>query len=206
MQSIHETLNSINLLPRDQMVLALRQAPYVDKLKHFLNYTFNPNYIFDVPEGPVPYKPFEGPDAQGQLYHALRTFYIFNKGAAPGLGVIGKQTKFISMLEGLDKHDANLVCYVKDHKKLPYENITQKVCEEAFPDLAEAWHMFRSATDNVAEVNVPTQEVVVAGIPVIAVGQTTPEVDTQKTIEVTAVETVTPTSTTKVVKKVTKAG
>lgn len=137
--SMTEVLNAFNELDKKTMIEALRSVRHTEHFKMLFDYAFNPNIKWDLPEGEVPYQPWSGVDAQGALYGKLRTMYIFLEGQAPNMQKIGKETKFIQLLESIDKNDALMICYMKDNRKLPQTKITKKIVEEAFPDLKEHW-------------------------------------------------------------------
>lgn len=99
-----------------------------------LKYTFDPNIVFDLPEGVPPYKPCEYIDQDARLYQEARKLYLFVKGQADNVHKIKKEALFIQVLESINPEDAKLLIGVKE-KKLPYKGLTKKLIEEAFPNL-----------------------------------------------------------------------
>lgn len=109
-------------------------------LENIVDLCFNPNLVFNLPEGAPPYKPqAKEMDAQGVLYANLRKFSIFLvNGPYKNLRPVQRENQFVQFLEMLDPDDAKLVLSIKE-KKMPYKGITRKLFEEAWPALASTW-------------------------------------------------------------------
>jgi len=103
-------------------------------LLKILDYTFNKNYKFLLPEGTPPYKPNEYVDQTSNLYQEVRRIYLFLEGGNPNLRQHKREALFIQLLETVDKDDAKILIAMKDHKS-PLPNITDKLVKTAFPDL-----------------------------------------------------------------------
>lgn len=103
-------------------------------LKQVLQYAFDPNIKWQLPEGPVPYKPNELNDLESVFYKEARRLYLFVEGGNSNLRQDRREYLFVELLETLDKEDAKLLAAVKD-KKIPYPTITYKLAKEAFPEI-----------------------------------------------------------------------
>lgn len=103
-------------------------------LKIILQYAFDPNIEWALPEGPVPYKPNDLNDLEHVLYAEARKLYLFIEGGNPDLKQLRREALFIELLENVDKEDAKLLAAIKD-KTIPYPYITYKLVKEAFPEL-----------------------------------------------------------------------
>ena len=103
-------------------------------MKLLLQYTFDPNIKFALPEGKPPYKPCEVLDNENMLYLEQRRLYLFLEGGNPDLNDLRRETLFVQLLESIVPADAELLIAVKD-KKMPYKGITEKIVREAFPRL-----------------------------------------------------------------------
>jgi len=99
-----------------------------------LKYLFDPNIVFDLPEGDPPYKPTDFLDQESSYYTDFRRMYLFIKGGNPNLTAMKRETIFVQFIEGLDKQDAKLVLAIKD-KKSPYLGITYDLVYRTFPGL-----------------------------------------------------------------------
>ena len=99
-----------------------------------LKYLFDPNIVFDLPEGDPPYKPTDFLDQESSYYTDFRRMYLFIKGGNPNLTAMKREILFVQFIEGLDKQDAKLVLSIKD-KKSPYPGITYDLVHRTFPGL-----------------------------------------------------------------------
>jgi len=108
-------------------------------LKQVLGYTYDPNIVFDLPEGNPPYKALDEDD-EGciDLQGELRRMYLFIKGGNEGLKPLRREMLFIELLQSLDPRDAKVVLMMKN-KKLDYNGLTKKLVQEAFPNLGANW-------------------------------------------------------------------
>lgn len=103
-----------------------------------IEYIFNPNVKFDLPDGVPPYKPLpKESDVQNALYRDVRRLQYFIKDRYPQIKPLKRETMFIEMLESVDPDDAALLIAVKD-KKSPYKGIDKKLIHKTFPGSKEA--------------------------------------------------------------------
>jgi hypothetical protein len=99
-----------------------------------LRYAFDPNIVWQLPEGAPPYKPNDLVDQQHRLYTELRKLYLFIEGGNPNLKPLRREQLFIELLEVVDPEDAKLLLAAKD-KTIPYPGITKQIVAKAFPGL-----------------------------------------------------------------------
>lgn len=115
-------------------------------LRVILKCCFDPKVVFNLPEGPAPYKPAEFTDVESALFGQIRKMYIFVKngnsiifGAPDSPGVesmakVKREKLFVDLLEGISPSDAALLESIKD-KKMPFKGITRKLVIKAYPGL-----------------------------------------------------------------------
>lgn len=99
-----------------------------------LKYMFDPNIIFDLPEGDPPYKVNTFNEQQSNYYSSFRKMYIFIKGEVPTLTALKRESLFVQFIESLHPEDAKLVLGMKD-KTSPWPNITYDLVYRTFPGL-----------------------------------------------------------------------
>ncbi|MBC8553895.1 MAG: hypothetical protein H8D23_30155 [Candidatus Brocadiales bacterium] len=111
-------------------------------MKTILGYTYNPNIKWLLPEGTPPYTPLpKGADQEAGLSSELRRIYLFVEGdtdAQKNLKPHRREQIFIDMLESIDPRDAKVLIGMKEGKQ-PFNGLTRKLVEEAFPNLAKDW-------------------------------------------------------------------
>jgi len=121
----------------DKERVAILQANDHPVLRTILKAAFDPNYVWDLPEGLPPLKldrdlpkGFSG----SNLYAQARLLYIFptsyNKIKRPR-----KEQLFVNLLEGLHWTEADFVCDLKEGKLPVAYKVTEKLVGEAFPSL-----------------------------------------------------------------------
>ena len=78
-------------------------------------------------------------DLQHVLKNQVRKLqYFINTRDGNAMKPLRRETMFIELLESVDYHDAKLLISIKDGK-LPYNGITKKLVQEAFPDQTQNW-------------------------------------------------------------------
>ena len=111
-------------------------------MKTILGYTYNPNVKWLLPEGTPPYTPLpKGADQESALASELRKVYLFVEGdteVQQNLKPNRRETLFIAMLESIDPRDAKVLIGMKE-RKLPFNGLTRKLVDEAFPNLTKDW-------------------------------------------------------------------
>jgi len=121
----------------DRLNLLRNEAHVNSVVGHLLNYNYNPNIKFLLPEGRPPFENERKPAGlqDTTLEVEFRRFYIWFD-ANQNLSAPRRERLFIEMLMGLQIQEAEIICLVKD-KKLheKYPTITEKLVRETFPDL-----------------------------------------------------------------------
>ena len=121
----------------DRINLLRNEAFSNNVVGHLLNYNFNPNINFLLPEGTPPFKNDEKPAGMENttLEREHRRFYIWLD-PKQNLPAPRREQLFIEMLGGLHISEAQLICAVKDKKlQEKYPSITEKLVRETFSDL-----------------------------------------------------------------------
>lgn len=134
--SISEILQNASKLTKKEEKIEYLRTNYNPVLGNILKYTFNKEYVWDLPPGDPPYKPNEFPDSHGMLYTEARKLYLFLRGGNPNLTPFKREMLFINLLETVHPEDAKLLLSVKD-KKLPYKGLTLNLIKEAYPGLID---------------------------------------------------------------------
>ena len=104
---------------------------------HLLNFNYNPNIKFLLPEGIPPFQNEQKPAGleDTTLEKEFRRFYIWFD-PKQNLPAARREKLFIEMLMGLNIEEANLICLVKDKKlQEKYPSITEELVRETFQDL-----------------------------------------------------------------------
>jgi len=124
----------------DRINLLRNEAHTNPAVGHLLNYNFNSNIKFLLPEGTPPFKNDGKPAGMENttLEREHRRFYIWLD-PNQNLPQMRREQLFIEMLSGLYIDEANLICLVKDKKlNKKYSTITEKLVRETFPNLLPA--------------------------------------------------------------------
>ena len=109
-------------------------------LKAVVGFCFDPKIKWMLPEGTPPYNPQpKEMDLQTQLYADHRKLHIFVESVEyHKLPALKRELQFVQFLEALDPHDAKLIVSIKNGK-MPYEGITKKLAQDAFPGISKDW-------------------------------------------------------------------
>jgi len=121
----------------DRVNLLRNEAVKNSVVGHLLNYNYNPNIKFLLPEGTPPFKNDEKPAGMENttLEREHRRFYIWLD-PNQNLPAMRREQLFIEMLGGLNIDEAKLICLVKDKKlQEKYPSITEKLVRDTFSDL-----------------------------------------------------------------------
>ena len=132
---LSEVLKKVhNAKTKDKKVEVLRQYD-CDPLRMIIKSSFDPNIVWLIPDGEVPYKENEAEEGTEHtvLRREARKLYRFVKGGEDALPQFKRENLFIATLEGLHKSEAQLLIDAKD-KKLHqvYKGLSENVVKEAF--------------------------------------------------------------------------
>jgi len=132
MSEVLTKVNNAKDKPKKIEVLrAYENAP----LKQVLKGAFDPNIIWDLPEGNPPYIKNESPigTEHGLLRNEAKRLWHFVKGADSATTKTQKETMFIQMLEGLHQDEAKVLLGMKNKSlNKMYKGLTESVVREAF--------------------------------------------------------------------------
>ncbi len=123
-----------NAKDKPKKIAVLREYANVP-LKQILKGAFDPNIVWDLPDGTPPYIANEAPigTEHGLLRNEAKRLWHFVKGADMDLTKTQKETMFIHMLEGLHKDESKLLLSVKNKSlNKTYKGLTESVVKEAF--------------------------------------------------------------------------
>ncbi len=111
-----------------------RFAAEVPAIALFIQYTYHPDVIFDLPEGDLPDTIFKrsGHDERGPFLQGVKKLKNFL--TTSPVSAANKQRNFITFCETIASKDYELIIACKD-KKLPWTQLSQKFCFQALPEL-----------------------------------------------------------------------
>ena len=144
--SFAEIFTKVNNAKDKTKKIAVLQEYRTTSLEMFLNAAINPNIVWMLPRGDVPFIENDAPEGTEHttLHNEVQNFHNFVKMDRSRLGmdeVIGNPTinsqkremMFIQLLEGLHKDEANLVILAKDKKvSKTYKGLTAACVCQAF--------------------------------------------------------------------------
>lgn len=134
-ETVHEIFTKVNNAkdkPKKIEVLKRYDQPYI---RQILKAAFDPNIVWDLPEGTPPYIANEAPVGTQHtlLKNEARKLYLFIKGGDTTLSKTRKETLFIQMLEGLHQSEAEVLINTKDKKlNKVYKGLTAEMVKETF--------------------------------------------------------------------------
>ena len=107
----------------------------IPAVKDVIRGAYDDRLEFVLPEGKPPYTPNTEESTPSTLRRKHREFGMFVKGAiSAGQPQYKIENMFIQLLESIHAEDALIVLNMVA-KKAPYQGLTKKIAEEAFPDL-----------------------------------------------------------------------
>ena len=130
-----EVLEKVGKLKTKKQKIEFLKQNNTDALRMVVKSSFDPNIIWVLPEGPVPFKPNDVPEGTEHtiLASEARKLYNFVEGGNGALTKNKREMMFVQMLEGLHESEAALLVAAKD-KKLHqmYKGLSKNVVVEAF--------------------------------------------------------------------------
>ena len=125
---------------RDDKINRLKKYENYMPLRDILQGAFDSRIIWNLPAGTPPYTPqVEGPPAPSTLLreHLKFKYFVKDLRVSEDLPVVKRESMFINLLESIDARDAECVVNMVN-KKAPMKGLTDKIVQEAFPDLIPA--------------------------------------------------------------------
>ena len=132
---MHEILTKVNNAKDKPAKIAVLRKHDSVPLRQVLKGAFDPNIIWDLPEGTPPFNRNDAPAGTEHttLHQEARRLWHFVKGADENLKKAKKEMMFIQLLEGLQEDDADLMIAVKEKTlNKRYKGLTDAVVKEAF--------------------------------------------------------------------------
>ena len=130
-----EVLEKVGKLKTKKQKVSHLQDNNTASLRMVLKSSFDPKIVWQLPEGPVPYKPNEAPEGTEHTMLAAEASKLFHyiKGGNNALTQTKRETMFVQLLEGLHKDEAAILVAAKDkslHKM--FKGLSDNVVKEAF--------------------------------------------------------------------------
>ena len=132
---MHEILTKVNNAKDKPAKIAVLKKHDSVPLRQVLKGAFDPNIIWDLPEGTPPFNRNDAPAGteHTSLHTEARRLWHFVKGADTTISNTKKETMFIQLLEGLQEKDAEVLIAIKDSKlNNTYKGLTASMVKEAF--------------------------------------------------------------------------
>ena len=119
---------------KDKKVEILRKYNS-DALRMVIKSSFDPNIVWVMPKGNVPYTPNDAPAGteHTRLATEAKKLFRFIRGGDNITPQFKKEQMFVQLLEGLHEDEAKVICHAKDkvlHQK--YKGLSDNVVKEAF--------------------------------------------------------------------------
>ena len=131
----HEILEKVAKLKTKKQKVSHLKEHNTPALRMVLKSSFDPNIIWALPAGAVPYKPNDVPEGTEHTLLASEAsrLYHYVQGGNNALSQNKRESMFVQMLEGLSHGEAEVVVAAKD-KKLHqvYKGLSAAVVKEAF--------------------------------------------------------------------------
>ena len=132
---ISEILEQVSKVKtKKEKINILREHDH-QSLRMVIKSSFDPNIVWSLPEGDVPYKHNDAPAGteHSSLSYESRKLYHFISGGNPQINQNKRESMFVQLLEGLHESEAALLVAAKD-KKLHqmYKGLSVPVVKEAF--------------------------------------------------------------------------
>lgn len=132
---LSEVLESVAKAKTKDKKVALLRKHDSQGLRRVLKSSFDPNIVWKLPDGPVPYEENDAPAGteHTRLEKLSKSLYHYIERGNPKLKQTQRETMFIQLLEGLHADEAKLLVNAKD-KRLHqiYKGLSSNVVKEAF--------------------------------------------------------------------------
>ena len=130
-----EILETVSKAKTKAKKIELLRSENTNALRMVLKSSFDPNIVWLLPEGEVPFIPNDAPEGEGHtaLSQEAKRLYHFIRGGNNSLSRTKREMLFVQILEGLHQKEAELLVAAKD-KKLhqKYKGLSSNVVKEAF--------------------------------------------------------------------------
>jgi hypothetical protein len=131
----HEILEKVARLKTKKQKVSYLKEHNTPALRMVLKSSFDPNIIWALPAGSVPYKPNDVPEGTEHTLLASEAskLYHYVQGGNNALSQNKRELMFVQLLEGLHPSEADVLVSAKDkslHKT--YKGLSDNVVKEAF--------------------------------------------------------------------------
>jgi hypothetical protein len=132
--SISEIIKKVDTFSTDAEKIEWLKKNANIALRTVLKYTYDTDTVkFLIPNTAPPWKKNDYIGVEGMLYNEARRLRIFVKGGGyDTLNQVKREQLFISLLEDIDNHDADLLCQMIT--QVPYKGLSKEVAVAAFPE------------------------------------------------------------------------
>ena len=132
---MHEVLKKVHNAKTKEKKIELLREHDTEALRMMIKSSFDPNIVWVMPKGNVPYTPNDAPAGteHTRLATEAKKLYRFIRGGDNITPQFKKEQMFVQLLEGLHKDEAELICYAKDkqlHKIV--KGLSAPVVRQAF--------------------------------------------------------------------------
>jgi hypothetical protein len=131
---LYEFLLKVSKLKKTQEKVDALRANDSIPLRIILQGAFDPNVVWELPEGEPPYKPNDLVDQEHVLIKECEKLRYYIRGFYDTLNQTKRETMFVELLERVAPDDAKLLCAIKD-KKMPFPGITIQHVKDGLPGL-----------------------------------------------------------------------
>ena len=136
---ISDILHQVSLAKTNEEKVKILKANNTLALRDVLRASYDESIVFLLPEGKPPYRSFvsnEGTSPTDLLRSTTRFTYLVKGGQGDKLTAVKRESIFISILEGIDPADAEVVCLMKDKKlQEKFPGITKDLVKQVWPKL-----------------------------------------------------------------------
>ena len=131
----HEILEKVAKLKTKKQKVSHLKEYNTPALRMVLKSAFDPKIVWQLPEGPVPYKRNDVPEGteHTMLSSEANRLYHYIQGGNQALSQNKRESMFVQLLEGLHPSEAEILVAAKDkslHKM--YKGLSDNVVKEAF--------------------------------------------------------------------------
>lgn len=135
--SLTELFDKVEAAPKADRLAILKTQDNII-LRTVFEHNFNPDCVYDLPEGEPPYKKDKGLPygvTDSSLRTEYRRLYIFLK-SYDKIPKMRKETLFIQVLEGVHWTDAEVLCLIKDKAlQTKWPSLTLELVKELYPTM-----------------------------------------------------------------------
>lgn len=132
---VSEIFTKVNNAKDKPKKIAVLQEYDSQNLRMLIKGAFDPNVMWDLPDGTPPYKRNDAPTGTEHTYllDEAKKLWHFVKGGNPGLSKTRKESMFIQLLENLHGDESEVMINIKDKKlNQVYKGLTANLVKEAF--------------------------------------------------------------------------